>query len=75
MKFAKGKYTAEQRKWCEKYEQETGFDPHAMSDYEAGHKTFVEAAKDSIAWFESWSSDAYRNITGGAIPGQNLDEI
>jgi len=75
MKFARGKYTKAQREWCERYERETGFDPHAMGDYEAGNLTFVQAAKDSVNWFESWSSDAYLRITDGTIPGDDwLDE-
>jgi hypothetical protein len=69
MKFPKDKYTAAQRKWCEQYEADTGFDPHAMADYEAGVKTFVQAAQDSIHWFESWSSDVYLRITRLEIPG------
>ena len=72
MKFARGKYTKEQRKWCERYERETGFDPHAMGDYEAGNKTFVDAAKDSVHWFEDWSNDTYLRITSGNIPGDEL---
>ena len=69
MKFAQGKYTKAQREWCERYERETGFDPHATGDYEVGNKTFVEAAKDCVSWFEDWSGDAYLRITEGGIPG------
>ncbi len=71
MKFARGKYTAKQRAWCEMYERETGFDPHAMGDFEAGIKTFVEAAKDSIRWFEDWASDVGLRITRPDIPGDD----
>lgn len=71
MKFANGKYTAEQRKWCEQYAAKTGFDPHAMVDYEAGEKTFVQAAQDSIHWFESWSNDVHLKITRMGIPGND----
>ena len=75
MKFPRGKYTEKQREWCERYERETGFDPHAMGDYEAGNLTFVQAAKHSVAWFEDWASDAYLQITKGSIPGDEwVDE-
>lgn len=72
MKFPKGKYTNEQKEWCRLYERETGFDPHAMADYEAGHLSFVQAAKDSINWFESWSCDVFLRITKKPIPGHDL---
>lgn len=74
MKFPRGKYTAKQREWCERYESETGFEP-LMSDFEGGHETFVAAAKKSTGWFESWASDAYLRITKGCIPGDDwVDE-
>jgi len=72
MKFPRGKYTKDQREWCERYERETGFEPHTMADYEAGHLTFVQAAKDSVAWFKDWSSDTYNRITRGGIPGSDF---
>lgn len=72
MKFAKGKYTKQQRDWCRMYENKTGFDPHAMLDFESGKKTFVQAAKDSIKWFEDWASDTYLIITKPEIPGDDL---
>lgn len=72
MKFPKCKYTDEQKEWCLLYERETGFDPHAMADYEAGHLTFVQAAKDSVDWFENWSNDVFHRITKRPIPGRDL---
>lgn len=72
MKYPKSKYTEDQREWCERYEQETGFDPHAMGDYEAGNLTFIQAAQNSIQWFEDWSSDAHLRITKGGIPGSEF---
>lgn len=51
-------YTPQQREWCEKYERETTFEP-LMCDFEAGNETFLAAAKNSRAWFESWAGDAY----------------
>lgn len=73
MRFPKGKYTDEQKEWCRLYERETGFDPHAMADYEQGNLTFVQAAKDSIAWFENWMHDTYLRVTKASIPGWNWD--
>lgn len=75
MRFPKGKYTDEQKEWCRRYERETGFDPHAMADYEQGNLTFVQAAKDSIAWFENWMNDAYLRITKGSIPGNSFEDM
>lgn len=74
MNFPEGKYTDAQKKWCQFYERETGFEPHAMADYEAGHLTFVQAAKDSIGWFENWSNEVFHRITKDRIPGHNLRE-
>lgn len=71
MEYSKKYYSNEQREWCLNYEKITGFDPHAMQDYEAGVLSFVKAAKDSIAWFDDWSSDSYLAITRKVIPGAN----
>lgn len=68
-KYPKKKYTDDQRAWCELYEAETGFEPHAMADYEAGEIDFVTAARFSLQWFEDWSGDAYNRISRGGIPG------
>jgi len=68
MKFKAGKYSAAQKKWCEMYERETGFEP-LMCDYEAGNEEFRIAAKKSNRWFESWSSDALLHITQDDPPG------
>lgn len=60
--------TKEQRAWCKTYEQQTTFEP-LMDDFLTGNITFVEAAKRSNHWFESWSSDAYLAISHH-IPGE-----
>lgn len=65
-------YTKSQREWCERYERETTFEP-LMCDYEAGNMTFVEAARNSTQWFESWASDALRRGCDD-IPGA-LDQL
>lgn len=57
-----------QKAWCTNYQNETGFDP-LMDDFYAGNETFVQAAKKSVRWFESWASDAHLNI-GKDIPGE-----
>ena len=75
MKFPKGKYTAEQKEWCRFYEQETGFDPHAMADYEQGHLTFVQAAKDSVGWFENWMQETFHRVMERSIPGDDLEDV
>jgi hypothetical protein len=67
MKFPKGKYSAEQRAWCENYESRTGFDP-LMEDFEAGNETFYEAATKSVSWFEDHSCDAFLSVSSN-IPG------
>jgi hypothetical protein len=67
MKFPKGKYTAEQRAWCENYESRTGFEP-LMDDFEARNETFYEAATKSVSWFEDHSSDALLSVSSN-IPG------
>lgn len=58
MKFPKKLYTKIQRKWCENYQSVTGFEP-LMDDYEAGNRTFQQAANLSVWWFEDWSNDAF----------------
>lgn len=67
MKFPKKLYTAEQKAWCVMYQAETTFEP-LMCDYVAGHQTFYEAARISVDWFESWSTDAHLKI-GTRVPG------
>ena len=52
--------------WCERYEQETGFEP-LMDDFLYGDETFHQAVHKSVRWFEDWSSDAHLNI-GRGIP-------
>lgn len=66
--YDRNKYTPEQWEWCIKYQRETGFDP-MMEDFEAGNKTFVEAAQFACTWYEDHSSDAHLRITRG-IPGE-----
>ena len=60
-------YTAAQREWCQRYERETTFEP-LMCDYEAGNVTFVQAARESVRWFEDWSNDAMLRL--GDVPGE-----
>lgn len=61
-------YSKKQAEWCRMYERETTFEP-LMCDYEAGNESFVEAAKMSISWFESWSCDAHLRVGDHHIPG------
>lgn len=64
----KRRMTKEQRAWCKEYELTTTFEV-LMDDFHAGNETFVEAAKKSVNWFESWSSDAFLTVSTH-IPGQ-----
>jgi hypothetical protein len=70
--FDRSKYTPEQWEWCVKYENRTGFDP-MMEDFEAGIKTFYEAAQHACAWYDDHTGDAHnavtRNIPGNPIEG------
>lgn len=59
-----------QKAWCTRYENETGFDA-LMDDFLAGNETFLFAAKNSVRWFEDWSSNAYLNISRN-YPGEEL---
>ena len=59
--------TKAQREWCKEYELATTFEP-LMDDFLYGNETFVQAAKKSLNWFESWSSDAFL-AAGRHIPG------
>jgi hypothetical protein len=65
------KYSAEQKKWCEDYKHETGFEP-IMEEYEANKETFYQAAMRSAQWFEDWSSDAFLRISN-KIPAREED--
>lgn len=60
-------FTTPQWQWCRDYLLETGFEP-MMCDFVANTQSFAEAARLSIAWFESWSSDAYLRITAMKLP-------
>lgn len=71
-RWAAPKYDHQQREWCIAYEAETGFDP-MMDDYEAGLKTFAEAAVASLRWYEDHTSDAHLRISNKAIPGGRYD--
>ncbi|KWW32314.1 hypothetical protein AU374_05914 [Cupriavidus metallidurans] len=62
------KLTSEQSAWLEQYEKETGFEPMYQEDIDSGDKTFLEAAKANVRWFEEWSSDAHLRIAAN-IPG------
>lgn len=66
MVLTKKVYTADQRRWCENYEDRTGFEP-LMEDFEAGDETFAQAAQKSVVWFEDWSSDALLFISDGEM--------
>lgn len=61
------KYTDKQWKWCNNYQDRTGHEP-MMCDFEAGNKSFIEAARFSVDWYEDHSGDAHRSI--GYIPGE-----
>ena len=61
--------TSEQIAWCKNYRRETGFEA-LMDDFLAGKKTFISAAKQSVRWFEDWSSDTMRRID--SIPGDEV---
>jgi len=39
-----------------------------QEDIDSGDKTFLEAAKANVRWFEEWSSDAHLRIAAN-IPG------
>lgn len=60
--------TKEQREWCKEYEKQTTFEP-LMDDFLYGNESFVHCAKNSVRWFEDWSSDAFLNISRH-IPGE-----
>lgn len=61
------KLSPAQREWCKHYERETTFEP-LMCDFKAGNESFEEAARKSLAWFESWASDAYLRASDRPIP-------
>lgn len=54
--------TQAQREWLENYEHTTSFEPMYQEDIDSGEKTFYEAARDNVGWFESWSGEALRRI-------------
>ena len=58
--------TREQKAWCKHYEQQTTFEP-LMDDFLAGNESFLHCAKNSVRWFEDWSSDAHLAVMN--IPG------
>ncbi len=66
--MTKRRMTKEQRDWCKLYLDQTTFEP-LMDDFLAGNVSFVDAARNSNRWFESWSSDAHLQISR-EIPGQ-----
>ena len=59
-KYPKSKYTEEQIKWCENYENQTTFQA-VMCNFESGEQTFKEAARWNVRWFEDWMQDAHNN--------------
>lgn len=69
--FDRSKYTPEQWEWCVKYENRTGFDP-MMEDFEAGIKTFYEAAQHACAWYDDHTGDAHNAVTRN-IPGDPIE--
>lgn len=60
--------TKAQIEWCKLYEEQTTFEP-MMDDFKAGNESFVDAARKSNRWFESWASDSHLNISRH-IPGE-----
>lgn len=66
--MAKRHYTAEQRRWCATYRNETGFAP-IMDSFESGQATFCEAAARAIRWYEAHASDVHLRIQR-ALPPQ-----
>lgn len=70
-KYPLPKFTKAQQAWCVEYEQWTGFEP-LTGDYEAGHETFVEAAKKSVVWYEGHTQDMHLRISSMKIPGQRI---
>lgn len=65
--YDRTKYTQEQWDWCQKYESRTGFDP-MMESFEAGDRSFYDAARSAVSWYEMHSIDAFLAISGN-IPG------
>ena len=71
--LAKLKMTKEQRAWCRLYQEQTTFEP-LMDDFFSGNCTFVEAARRSNNWFESWSSDAFLAVSHH-VPGADEEPL
>ena len=69
LKRRRAAMTREQRAWCKHYEQQTTFDP-LMDDFFVGNESFIEAARNSVRWFEEWSNEAHCNIPD--IPGDDV---
>lgn len=66
-KWSSAKYTKEQRDWCIAYESECGFEP-LMYEHDQGEKTFEQAARSSIRWYEAHTSHVLLRLWGLKIP-------
>lgn len=65
--FAK-KINAAQRKWLDRYERQTGFEPMHQDDLDAGRMTFAEVARRNAQWYEDHTSEIHHFIQQ-PIPG------
>jgi hypothetical protein len=64
------KITTEQREWLKQYESDTGFEPMYQKDIDSGEKTFYEAARANVQWYESHTSEIHQSIQRN-IPGED----
>lgn len=62
------KINSAQRKWLERYESLTGFEPMHQEELDAGTMRFAEVARRNVQWYEDHTSDMYLSITTD-IPG------
>jgi hypothetical protein len=58
------KITTEQREWLKQYESDTGFEPMYQKDIDSGEKTFYEAARANVQWYESHTSKYIKAFSG-----------
>jgi hypothetical protein len=62
------KINAAQRKWLERYERMTEFEPMHQDELDAGKMTFAEVASRNVSWYEDHTSDIHLRIQD-RIPG------
>jgi hypothetical protein len=65
--FAK-KINAAQRKWLQRYEEMTGFEPMHQDELDSGAMMFREVARRNVDWYEDHTSDMHLAIQR-PIPG------